>query len=252
MFVDDNPVEVDLVREMLPAVTSILLPRAAERIPGMIASLPLFEKMSVVEEDRAKTRLYRQNRQRKMHRESAGDLEQFLRSLATQVNLRAAGEADLQRIHQLFNKTNQFNLTTIRYSLAEIRQILADASRDLWCFSVTDRFGELGLVGLLVIRRIDDRAEIDSFVMSCRVMGRGIETAVLNWVKTRYLGARRFTALGARFVPTGKNVPVENLYIEQKFRISDEPGEGRVYEFTVDQMPVDECDWVKLEATIEQ
>ena len=124
VFIDDNPVEISLVKKMSPEVTSLLLPDAHEKISEFIDSLPYFEKLRVIDLDRNKTEQYKQNRHRENFKDNAIKLDDYLKSLETNVNLRPVETSDIQRIHQLFTKTNQFNMTTIRYSLNEIQEFI--------------------------------------------------------------------------------------------------------------------------------
>ena len=246
VFIDDNPVEVNLVREMLPEVKCLLLPNTIENIPAFLDFVPYFEKISILEEDRQKTELYNQNKKRVKLKKGRPNLEDYLISLETKVTLRAAGNDDVQRLHQLFTKTNQFNITTIRYSVSDIRGFLGDQNCDLWCFTVGDKFGELGIVGLLLIRRDQYSADLDSFIMSCRVMGRGVETAVLNWAKEFYIERHAMFDINSKYIPTKKNLPVKDLFIEQGFEVISESERECVYKLTAEKKSLIKCDWINL------
>ncbi len=246
VFIDDNPVEVGLVAEMLPEVTSLLLPESKETIPGFLDRLPLFEKLFVIEADRNKTRQYHENRERVRLENSTSNLEDYLTSLNTQVLLRRVKHDDLERVHQLFSKTNQFNLTTKRYTLDEISEFFDKSEYEFFCFSVKDRFGDLGIVGLLLLDSEDDQIEIDSFVLSCRAMGRSVETAVLNWLKGYCFDTKKISRITAACIPTKKNIPVQQLYQTQGFEVAASETERTTFYLDADAARTMPCTWINL------
>ncbi len=229
VFMDDNPAECELVRQTLPEVRVICLPPDPAEYAGLLARLDDFEKPELTEEDRKKSEQYRQNARREVCRREAGDLTAYLESLGTRLALFPAASRHLARIHQLFNKTNQFNVTTKRYQQSEIERFLADTQWELRLAAVRDNFGDLGIVGLYLVRDQGDEAEIDSFVLSCRALGRGIETAMMNQIKQDCLLSGRYTALRAEFRPTAKNAPAARFYSQQGFERLDTDEQGTQY-----------------------
>lgn len=255
VFVDDNPAEVTLVNEALPEVRTILLPGDPATFPARIAEPLHFEKAAILDEDRAKTRQYHQQADRARHRERVGDLEDYLGSLETVVGIRTPGEEDLQRLHQLFTKTNQFNVTTIRYSAADLKRLLADPGARIVIWEVADRFGHLGTVGAYVLRDADGGAEVDSFLMSCRALGRQVETAVMNHLKRTFLGGALAGPLKARYIRTPKNQPVASFFDDQGFRrtAADPGGDGPEevrYELARGEVELLPCDWITVEEEV--
>jgi FkbH-like protein len=227
VFVDDNPVECALVEEMLPEVKVVQLPADPADYGDVLLDLMAFEKLSITDEDRAKTQQYQEQRQRTSHRDSVGDLDGYLASLQTEVRIRAASEATRVRVHQMFSKTNQFNLTTKRYTPADIDRFIADDRFVLRTIDATDRFGALGIIGVYLIDLSGDVPHVDSFVMSCRAIGRGIETAVMNTIKAEFLSDQRHEALSVDFIPTKKNVPARTFCESQGFVLVAETESGR-------------------------
>jgi FkbH-like protein len=250
VFIDDNPAEISLVKQMIPEVKSLLLPSASEQITDFVDSIPLFEKRRVIDSDRNKTKQYNDNRKRVGLKERALKLDDYLRSLGTNVSLRPVEPGDLPRIHQLFTKTNQFNLTTIRNSLKDIESLLENEGVDLWCYSVDDTFGDLGLVGLLLVRRHQNSAEVDSFIMSCRTMGRGVEIAILNWLKRHYILQLGYNSIIAKYIATNKNLPVKDLYQQQGFVLREESDNEFVYELTSENSVLANCDWINFTSKV--
>ncbi len=227
VFVDDNPAECTLVEEMLPAVRVVCLPSDPADYGDLLLDLIEFEKLSITDEDRAKASQYQEQRQRAEHRRVVGDLDAYLAGLRTEIRIRAPSDAQRGRVHQLFSKTNQFNLTTKRYTPADIDRFMSDDRFVLRTIDATDRFGPLGVIGLYLIDLSDSLPCVDSFLMSCRAIGRGIETAVMNTIKEEFLLDQRHEALLADFVPTKKNVPAQTFYESQGFARVAQSESGR-------------------------
>lgn len=226
VFVDDNPAECALIAEMLPAVTVVQLSGDPAQYADLLHGLRAFEKLSITEEDRVKARQYQENRQRSQHLEAVGDLDRYLAGLETEVSIRAPSDGNRARVHQLFAKTNQFNLTTKRYSPADIDRFMQDGDFVLRIIDAKDRFGELGTIGVYLIDLSNGVARVDSFLMSCRAIGRGIETAAMNGIKEQFLLKQDYTELLATFVPTKKNLPARDFYESQGFALIGETASG--------------------------
>ncbi len=217
VFVDDNPTERELVRNLLPAVTVLDLPADPAWWPRYLEGLKCFEASTVTAEDRGRARMYAAEKQRKEELKSAGTLEDYLRTLDTVVTIGALkpdGDVNLPRIAQLSQRTNQFNLTTTRYSEGALTDLVRGGGRVCW-MKVTDRLGDSGLVGVAVLTREGAGWSIQNFFMSCRVIGRNIEIAFLRELigdlKTNSEGA----AVTARFVPSEKNMQTRGFYNEK-------------------------------------
>jgi len=232
VFIDDNPAEISLVQQLMPEVKAVLLPRDPASYPGVIEALTEFEKVRLLDGDRRKTEQYRDESRREEHRVVVGDLTAYLESLQTRITIRPAQAHDAARIRQLFSKTNQFNVTTIRYTPGEIESFLDQVH----VVSARDRFGDLGVVGLYRL----DGDRIDSFLLSCRAMGRGIETAVMNSIR-----ASR-ERLHATYTPTKKNMPVARFFDEQGFDVVAEDADGtKHYTLPPDAAP-QPCSWIHV------
>lgn len=226
VFIDDNPAECELVRQMLPEVKVIALPPDPSCYAGLLRRTLDFEKLSLTSEDREKALQYQQGAQRESLRSGIGDLDSFLEHLGTVVKLGSAEVHHIARVQQLFTKTNQFNATTIRYSLADVETFVADDRYDLGVMRVSDKFGDLGIVGIYLVERNGEVARIDSLIMSCRAMGRGVENVLMNHIKSETLGSGRVSVLEAEFIPTQKNKPVSSFFEQQGFAVVEERVEG--------------------------
>ncbi|HTK82441.1 MAG TPA: HAD-IIIC family phosphatase [Bacteroidota bacterium] len=216
VFLDDSPQERELVRIELPAVTVPDLPNDPSAYPAFLASLPYFETFSVTEEDASRRVMYAQERQRKEIQEGAKSVEEALMSLQIKVLVQSASAFTIPRIAQLTQKTNQFNLSTKRYTEAEIRALSSDPHCIVLCVSASDRLGDSGIVGVAILKTDTSPATIDTLLMSCRVLGRGIEQALVSVMQTI---AQRHgtTTLAAEYVPTKKNGMVKKFLTENGF-----------------------------------
>ena len=205
-FFDDNPVERDWVRTQLPGVHVIDVPADPSRYVAALDDSGAFDSLLVTTEDRARPQQYEERRQRRALAEQASSVEEFLRGLDMQVHLGWVGETTLPRVAQLLARTNQFNLTTHRHTAVDIERMIRDGSLAVW-MRVTDRYGDCGLVGVALARPVDPATfELDTFLLSCRVLGRKVEGALLAAL-VRHARARGAAWLIGRFVPTARNSP---------------------------------------------
>lgn len=229
VFLDDNPVERQLIKSTLPKVETMDLPNDPSNYLDALRNSPFFEKLFITEDDSKKIQQYSENAQRADLKENIGDLTEFFNSLGTQVTIDTAKKEHIQRVHQLFTKTNQFNVTTIRYGVAEIETFISDKQFDLLIISVKDNFGDMGMIGLALIELNNNIARIDSFILSCRAMGRQIETVIMNAIKKKYALSNKVTKLTARYIPTAKNIPVKRFFDKQGFVLEKENDQMKLY-----------------------
>lgn len=247
VFVDDNPVECALVRQMLPEITTIELPDDPSGFTLMLKDLASFEKPRLTDEDQLKTAQYAQNSQRNSLKREISDIKTFLESLETEITIKVAREKHKARIHQLFSKTNQFNLTTQRYTDADIEQFISAPDWSIHIAQVKDKFGDMGIVGLYLINKQATSARIDSFILSCRAIGRGIETAMMNKIKDDYLIKGNFAQVSASYQPTAKNIPVCEFYENEGFELtSSTPSGEKMYMLNRQQAQLREATGIKV------
>ncbi|MFC1809128.1 HAD-IIIC family phosphatase, partial [Candidatus Omnitrophota bacterium] len=224
VFVDDNPVECELVKKMLPEVITLQLPEDSSEYRHFLMEQLYFEKIFITKDDKVKGEQYSQQRKRDGLKSEVQDLESFLNSLETEVIIKKPNKGELPRVHQLFSKTNQFNLTTIRYSISEIEEFYGRNDVDLKIVQAKDKFGDMGTIGVYLIIRKNGEAVIDSFIMSCRALGREIETAVMNVIKRSVENLK----ITAKYVPTKKNKPCEGFFEKQGFDVVGKSEDGVV------------------------
>jgi len=221
VFIDDSDHECAAVRQALPLVEVIQVPRQPVHLPACLDSVARLEVLSLTAEDLVKTELYAQERRRRESKERAeqggGDSREYLLSLSMKMTIGLNDSSHLARLAQLTKKTNQFTLTTRRYNEEQMRAFICSRDWLVAHFSLADVFGDSGIVGLALIRMVSpERAEIDSFLMSCRVIGREAESAFLHTLLRRLAESGVKEVMGS-YIPTPKNVLVENFLPRQNF-----------------------------------
>jgi len=224
VFIDDNPVERARVREALPEVLVPEWPDDKTLFASHLLALDCFDSAYVTLEDKSRHQLYAAEKQRDQSREQIGSAEEWLRSLNTELMVVESGEADRARVVQLMNKTNQMNLSTRRVSELELRTWLQPDTRKLWAFRVKDRFGDSGLTGILSLEIQSGAAQITDFVLSCRVMGRNVEHAMVAFAAS-YCRSLGLSELRADYLPTEKNKPCLTFWRSSGFLFDE--GENR-------------------------
>jgi len=217
VFIDDNPAERARVREALPEVFVPEWPEDKHLYRSTLATLRCFDSPAVSEEDAARTSLYAAERKREQLQASVGSIDEWLLRLGLNVRVEPLGQANLTRTTQLLNKTNQMNLSTRRLTESELSGWAEGSGRSLWAVQVEDRFGDAGLTGIVSVEVSQTVATIVDFVLSCRVMGRKIEQAMVHVAveHARGMGADR---VEADLVPTAKNAPCLTFWQASGFR----------------------------------
>ena len=226
VFVDDNPAECEAVRRSLPEVTVLQLGDDPSTYAAQLRALPGLERLEASAEDGARMRYYVEERQRKDLQGQVESLEDFLGSLDIRVEVAPIDAMTLARASQLTLKTNQLNLTTRRYSEAQLQQRLALSGWAGYLLRAADRFGDNGIVGVALLETSGGTCRIDSFLLSCRVIGRQIETAFLSVLAEAARGAG-CVELEGWYLPTAKNAPAREIYAQAGFtrREATEAGE---------------------------
>jgi FkbH-like protein len=222
VFFDDNAVEREWVRTQLPDVSVIEAPASPMEYGRSLEASELFDTFSLTHEDSKRAELYQQDSVRTDLMAKSSSLDDFIRSLEMKMTVGHFDEASLPRIVQLLGKTNQFNLTTQRHGTAEIQQMLNAGGIGLWA-RVQDRFGDTGLVAVAIAAKNGDSWMIDSFLMSCRVIGRSVETALLAVLErlVHRAGGRELTGC---YLPTDKNQPAADFYPRHGYTPASQDG----------------------------
>ncbi|MCL2218654.1 MAG: HAD-IIIC family phosphatase [Chitinispirillia bacterium] len=221
VFVDDNPAERELIRQAFPQVAVPEFPIQPYHYPAFINMLTntCFSAYALTQEDADKTRQYKENSERAQHKTQFTDMDAYLRSLEIKLTAEKLNEFNRARFAQMTQKTNQFNLTTKRYTETEI-QSFADNGGLIYGLRVSDKFGDNGLTGLIIITINGQTAYIDTLLLSCRVLGRGIESAFTRHILAK-LKIKGITRVDAAYIKTDKNIQVENFYDSVGFTATD-------------------------------
>lgn len=216
VFVDDNPKEITEVQERLPEVECFLVPEELAYFPSLLQNTGLFDIAELTNEDKKRADMMMAETKRKGAATKMSE-EEFRKSLELKIDIFEAEEQHIGRVTQLINKTNQFNVTTIRRTQDEIEALSADPNTLVMGMDIKDRFGEYGLVGVAIIQKENpDMWNIDSFMMSCRVLGRGAETSFLNKI-AEAVQTKGGKILKGRYIETKKNGLVRTLFPDHNF-----------------------------------
>jgi FkbH-like protein len=220
IFVDDNPVECELIRQHVPECEVVLLPDKPYLLPAQPQSWARIENIRLTTEDRRRGEMYRAQVARKEDEDRYTSIDEFLHNLQIEVELEPATSFSIPRIAQLTQKTNQWNMTTRRYTEAEVQAFVSDTRHAVLTIAARDRFGDEGIVGACILRFDGPECVIDTFLLSCRVIGRGIEQSML--ARAAELARERgATTLVGEFIPTKKNKPAEGFYERAGFEKGD-------------------------------
>jgi FkbH-like protein len=236
MLVDDNPMERDLVRRHLPMVTVIDLPADPAFYIDAMVRAGCFEAVSYSREDADRPRYYADNARRAELRSEAVDMPSYLASLAMVATVGHADPLSLPRIVQLVNKSNQFHLTGTRLTEAGLIALQGSPEIEVLHFRLRDRFGDNGLIAAIILRGEGDALHIDTWVMSCRVLGRSMEEFIMNEIQ-RSATDRGCRRLFGRYVPSARNGLVAGLYERLGFQAENGDGEVRMWSKRITRPP---------------
>jgi FkbH-like protein len=236
VFLDDNPAECALMRDALPQVLTLHAPQDPTLASRVVIHSGAFDRLSLTEEDLGRSAMYREQRARATLASTARSLDDFLADLQMTATIKAVDDFTFPRAYELITKTNQFNLTTRRYTPAELKALTTDPKHGVFTLQLTDRFGDNGIVGLAVAGLRERACDVDAFLLSCRVIGRTAETALLaflvDWARTR--GA---DAIEGDFIPTKKNAPAADFYARHGFVQSHAASTHTRWRLVINQAP---------------
>ncbi|OIQ92729.1 hypothetical protein GALL_253320 [mine drainage metagenome] len=222
VFIDDNPMEVGYMRAARPEVTTIHIPEEPADILNVMQALTCFDRLEITQEDRQRADMMRSEQVRE-NLGSGLSKEEFFKALELNVDFFQAESSDLDRITQLINKTNQFNLTTVRRTLDEVRALSDSMEYRVFGLRVSDKFGEYGLTGSVIVHLLEDgkRWMLDTFLLSCRVLGRGVESALINALSKLAKEEGAMELVGS-YIPTAKNALAATFFPDNGFVIQDD------------------------------
>jgi FkbH-like protein len=243
-FLDDNPVERQQVREQAPEAIVINLLEDPMGYARAVRDCPWLERLTLSQEDRQRGEYYAAQRDRVELERSVTSKEDFYRGLEQVVEIATVNPQTLARVSQLTQKTNQFNVTTRRYTEQQIAEMAASSNWRVWSLRVRDRYADNGLVGVAIARVDGEVCQIDSFLMSCRVIGRTLETALLAHLAAdaRDRGAK---LLQGWFLPTKKNAPAGEFYAGHGFEVAEQTQEGVLFRLDLQKKEIRTPEWIK-------
>ena len=244
-FLDDNPVEREQVRVALPEVSVIDLPSDPQRYAEILRGCPSFERLTLSSEDQQRTSIYAEQTKRAHAEQSFQSKEDFFYFLQQKAEISPVTTATLPRVAQLTQKTNQFNLTTRRFTEQQLLEIANTPNQQVMTIRVRDRFGDHGLVGVAITRDEYDVCEIEAFLLSCRVIGRTVETAFLSHLANAAVKRGSMRLIGP-FVPTKKNTPSKTFYAQHGFELREQNGEAELWALDLRARRINCPDWIKV------
>ena len=217
VFIDDDPVNREFVKSIFPEILVVDISNDPSTYTAIIENIIDFSVLKITEEDKSRGKMYFKQKMITELEESTPDLQTFLSQLNLKISIKEADKFTLPRVSQLILKTNQFNLTTKRYQETDIEKMMQDANFIVGCAQVEDKFGDNGITGVFIIKKENEKEWIvDTFLMSCRIMGRDIEKGIMAYiVNTAY--EHKVEKIKANFLPTQKNKPIENFLPNCKF-----------------------------------
>jgi FkbH-like protein len=222
VFVDDSDFEVNLVRDKIPNLLVSQVPKSIFEYPAMMMNLAnLFYKRNITKEDTLRVKMYKEEAERTISKSNFANIDSYIRSLGLEITLFQNDKSLIQRISQLTNKTNQFNLTTKRYTEADIENKMNSVTCNVIALSVKDKFGDFGITGVAILETHNSTNIIDTFLLSCRVLGRKVETWFLIECLNVLFKTNSFEVIGI-YAPTPKNSQVKDFYLDAGFEVLEE------------------------------
>ncbi len=217
VFFDDDPINREIMKQAIPEVQTVDLPKNPSTYVSILQNMNDFHVLKITDEDKKRGKMYFQQRKRKEFKSEATNLGEYLKNMNISINVKKGDRFTIPRISQLTLKTNQFNLTTNRYQEEDLMKICENQKMIVGCVQVEDKFGDNGITGVFIIEKNSSKEwKIDSFLLSCRVMGRDVEKAMLSHIIEIAKNENVEKIIG-KFIPTKKNKPCENFLTDCGF-----------------------------------
>jgi FkbH-like protein len=246
VFVDDSSFEVNLIKEQIPEILTLQVPTNIHEYPNKL--LNLVKKHFYLTGNTAdveKTKQYKIQNLHNQEKNKHQSLEDYLSSINIEITIKENDTTQLARLSQITQKTNQFNLTTQRYTENQINEFLKGENANIISVSVKDKYGDSGLTAIAIIKEKGKHAYIDSFIMSCRIMGRNIEQALMNFLITTY-EKKGFDIIESAYYPTIKNKPVINFYENSGFEVLNHNQENKHYRIRLSDYKPFNVNYIKI------
>jgi len=248
VFVDDNPAECALVTATLPDVTTLQVPiNSLFTYPNILLNNGYFDTLTLSDEDLQRTQMYQAETHRKEAQNTFTNLDEYLTSLEIVVNISNIKTSQIARVAQLTQKTNQFNLTTKRYTENDISNFVANENAAIFSLSVKDKFGDMGLAGVLIATKENEIASIDSLLLSCRILGRNIEIAFVQHCLVLLTKKWDIKTWKGNFVATKKNMQVNNFLEKFGFETLLETDSNKDYSCLSNNIKTQELKYITIQ-----
>lgn len=232
VFIDDSKVNRDMIKRALPEVLVVDLPEDPSLYLKKLTELNDFNTLQLTDEDIARGRIYSQQRKRRELQGNIVDITEYLKALDMVVEIERACPFNIPRISQLTQKTNQFNTTTRRYQEEDVRRFSENDNFLTVCINVKDKFGDNGITGVAVVEKGSREWRIDTFLLSCRIIGRRIEEVLLGYIIQRVRKADAEVLIG-EFIPTKKNMPAREFFLKNNFKLLNKVSEREIWVYDV-------------------
>jgi FkbH-like protein len=246
VFVDDSPMECELVEERFPQVTVLQVPDKLYHYPHLLFKAGLFDTLKISEEDKNRTAMYQAQARRNSERNKFTDIADYLSSLELQATIHPVRKEEIPRTAQLTQKTNQFNLTTRRYSEADIAAMSKDPLKEVYTLSVKDRHGDYGLTGVLIASLKDKKCMVDSLLLSCRILGRRLEYVFVQQCFQDIQKNHPVEIWEAEYIPTVKNQQVIDFWDKVGFTAVNQGGGKKFYKKIEDIPQKIKADFIEI------
>lgn len=248
VFLDDNPVERERVKSSAPEVLTIDMPTTPALFRKTLEKLNDFSLLSLTKEDLKRGEMYYARRKRQNLETTVQSMDKFIEGLGLEVTIKKVDSFSLPRVTSLINKTNQFNLTTKRYTEIEVKKMVEDPTKTIYTLQVKDKFGDEGLVGVAITDQLPDHAlRIDNLLMSCRVIGRKVETTFLTKI-LRDAKAKGVITVTGKYIPTKKNGLVKEFFNNHNFtKVSEDSSNGSSeWSITIDKIDLTYPEFIQI------
>ena len=245
VFVDDNPREIEQVSQEIPEVTCILVPPNKYELPKIIQRCGLFDTLTITNEDKVRTQLYKSENLRKNLSTEFSDITQYLKSLEISVIINKNNRNEIARVSQLTQKTNQFNLTTKRYSEINIKNFMESENSNVFTLQVSDKFGNLGLTGVCIAIQKNNTWFFDTFLLSCRILGRQLEFYFINKCIKTLSSNTNIANFTAQYTTTIKNKQVATFWEKAGFTINKKDTNNTYYKANLNELNIKFASFIK-------
>ena len=249
VFVDDSNFEINLIKEQVPEILTIQVPTVISDYPDLILkNVYTYFNLVLNSDDAKKTEMYKQQFERENSKTAFSSIEDYLASLEIELTVVKNDKAHMPRIAQLTQKTNQFNLTTYRYTESQVDYFMADKKHEVYAMFVKDKFGDNGLSGVCITKEDDKDPKnviIVSLLMSCRIIGRDIEFVFVSHI-IKDLANKGYQILTADFIPTKKNAQVKDFYDKVDFNLIENIDGAKHYALNINNFVLKKVDYIKI------